>query len=98
MKLKQILYGIGKTVIVSSVAILIAITAVNIQAKAWGNESTFDTQYTFNKAIINTFDGKKEVSVSKWTDFEDGVNIQVIATDGTVYYTSSENCVLIYKK
>ena len=95
MKSEQVIIGTG---IISTILILALASIDNIEAKAWGNQSTFDTQYTFNKAIINTFDGKKEVSVSKWTDFEDGINIQVIATDGTVYYTSSENCVLIYKK
>ena len=80
-------------------ATLLATTCTShTEVKAWGNQSWYDTNYTFNKAIINTFDGKKEVTVKEWDDFEDGVNIQIVASDGTVYYTSSENCVLIYSK
>lgn len=81
-----------------SVTLLTTSLASHTEVKAWGNQSWYDTDYTFNKAIINTFDGKKEVTVKEWDDFEDGVNIQIVATDGTVYYTNSENCVLIYSK
>lgn len=45
MKLKQVIIGIG---VIGT--ILLASIANNIEAKAWGNQSTFDTQYTFNKA------------------------------------------------
>lgn len=61
-----------------------------------GNKDLFDTNYTYNKAIINLQNGETiEVDIKQWTDYDDGEQIQVIAKDGTVYLTSSYNCTLI---
>lgn len=60
------------------------------------NRQIIDTTYTYNYAIINTGGSSITVYVDKWKDYE-GEQLQIVATDGTVYLTSAENCVLIKK-
>lgn len=60
-----------------------------------GNQAVFDTTYTFNKALISLPNGDViEVEIDEWCDY-DGEQLQVKAKDGTVYLTSSFNCILI---
>lgn len=62
---------------------------------ACGNKDIWDTNFTYNKAIIAWPDGTtKTVEVKQWKDYE-GEQIQIIAKDGTVYLVSSYNCILI---
>lgn len=66
---------------------------------ACGNKDMFDTNYTFDRAIIALPNGEVvEVEIDKWTDYEDGDQLQIIAKDGTVYLTSTLNCTLINDK
>jgi hypothetical protein len=59
------------------------------------NKAIIDTHYKFDRAIIRMPDGSAlEVDVKTWSDY-DGEQIQIVAIDGTVYLTSSYNCVLI---
>lgn len=67
-------------------------------ANAFGNQSWFDTTWTFDKAIINEFDEVKHVKVKEWKEYEGSDAIQIIDTDENVYYTSLDNCVLKTKK
>ena len=61
-----------------------------------GNKDMFDTNYTYNKAIIDLANGESiEVEIKQWRDYEDGDQLQIITPDGTVYLTSSYNCTLI---
>ena len=64
---------------------------------AFGNQTWFDTNWTFNEAIINEFDEVKHVNVQQWCEYEGSDAIQIVASDGTVYYTTLNNCVLINK-
>ena len=60
-----------------------------------GNYDLFDTNYTYNKAIIKLPDSTVvNVDIKQWKDY-DGEQIQIISTDGTVYLTNSFNCTLI---
>ena len=64
-----------------------------------GNKDLFDTNYTYDRAIIGLPNGESvEVEIKQWKDYEDGEQIQIIAKDGTVYLTSSLNCTLINDK
>ena len=58
------------------------------------NKTMFDTEYTFDKAVINLGDKTITVSVDKWNDY-DGEQLQIITKDGTVILTSSYNCILL---
>ena len=61
-----------------------------------GNRDVFDTVYTYDYAIVSMPDGTvKKIDIKKWSDYEDGDQIQIIAEDGTVYLVHSTNCVLV---
>ena len=79
------------------VAVLAATTFLSLIG--CGNKDLFDTNYTFDRAIIALPNGEVvEVEIDKWTDYEDGDQLQIIAKDGTVYLTSTLNCTLINDK
>ena len=60
-----------------------------------GNKDMWDTVYTFDYAIIKLPNGEVvEGKVDKWTDYEDGDQLQV-TIDGKLYLTSTLNCTLI---
>ena len=62
------------------------------------NYDVIDTQYSYDTAIITLHNGERiEVSIKSWRDYEDGEQLQITATDGTVYLVSSYNCILIDK-
>ena len=59
------------------------------------NKSLLDTTYKFDEAIIYIPDGSVICGkVDKWTDFEDGDQLQV-TIDGVTYLTHATNVVLI---
>lgn len=59
------------------------------------NKSLFDTTYKFDEAVIYIPDGSVvRGKVDKWTDFEDGDQLQV-TIDGITYLTHATNVVLI---
>lgn len=81
--------------------VLVAVLAITtiLGLTACGNKDMFDTNYTFDRAIIALPNGEVvEVEIDKWTDYEDGDQLQIIAKDGTVYLTSTLNCTLINDK
>ena len=60
-----------------------------------GNLDMFDTNYTFDTAVIRWPDGTmKEIKIKKWCDYE-GEQIQIIGKDGKTYLISMNNAVLI---
>lgn len=60
-----------------------------------GNSTLIDTTYTYDRAIIKLAnDEVVEVNIERWCDY-DGEQLQITAKDGTIYLTSSYNCVLI---
>lgn len=77
--------------------VLISAAALAVFTLIGCNKDIIDTVYTFDYAIIKLPNGEiVEGEVDKWTDYEDGVQIQVII-DGKVYLTSALNCTLIQK-
>lgn len=78
--------------------ILSVIMCTSVSVKAWSTNALFDNNKKYNRAIINTFDGSITVDVKTWDDFEDGITIRIVTTDGTVYYTGVENVILIHEK
>ena len=80
-----------KKIIAIFMIILVLVTMVSC-----GNKDWFDTVYTYDYAIIAFPDGtSKKVKIKQWTDYEDGDQIQIQATDGTIYLVHSEDCVLV---
>ena len=63
-----------------------------------GNQTFFDTTYTYDRAIIQLADGTVvDTKITAWR-YYDGEQIQVVAEDGTIYLTSSFRCDLIQSK
>ena len=88
----------NKAIIKGMCIILIAALLVVIMCmcSGCGNRDMWDTNHTFDRAIIEMPGGTVvEIEIKKWTDYEDGEQIQIIAKDGTIYLVNSVNCVLI---
>lgn len=62
------------------------------------NQTVFDTEYTFEKAVVCIGGEWQEVEIKKWTDYADGDQIQIETKDGYVYLVHSNNITLIHKK
>lgn len=78
---------------------ILMIILILVSMVACGNKDMFDTVYTYDYAIIAFPDGtSKKVEIAQWTDYEDGDQLQITATDGTIYLVHSEDCVLVRKK
>lgn len=59
------------------------------------NYQPVDLTYSYDRAIIQLQTGEVvEIDVAGWKDYE-GEQLQIMATDGTIYLTSSYNCTLI---
>ena len=62
-----------------------------------GNKNLFDTVYNYDYAIIQLPNGEIiEGKVEKWTDYEDGDQLQIII-DGVIYLVHSNNVSLMKK-
>jgi len=60
------------------------------------NRQIIDLEYKFNKAYARWPDGTvKVIEISKWRDFHDSDQIQIIDKDGKVYLFHSVNVVLM---
>lgn len=87
-----------KNILITSLiasATILACSCANASTANAYNKQLFDTNYSFNKAVIDLHNEVITVDVARWTDYEDGEQLQIIAQDGTVYLTSSYNCTLI---
>lgn len=62
-----------------------------------GNKDMHDTENKFEKAIIITGNETTVVDVKEWCDYNDSDQIQIKTKDGTVYFGSSNNIVLIHE-
>ena len=63
-----------------------------------GNYDLFDTNYTYDYAIVSFPDGSaKTIEIAQWTDYE-GEQIQIKTEDGNTYVFHSSKCVLASEK
>lgn len=77
---------------------VVAVLMSSLSLSACGNKDIFATEYEFKTAEIRMLDGTiKKVNVKAWSRDTEANNIRVTATDGTVYYSSSDNIMLIDK-
>jgi len=55
-----------------------------------------DTNYSFDKAYIKMPNQEViVVDIYTWSDSEDGEQLTIKSTDGTIYLVNSVNCVLV---
>lgn len=62
-----------------------------------GNKDMHDTEKKFEKAIIITGNETTVVDVKEWCDYEDSDQVQIKTKDGTVYFGSSNNIILVHE-
>ena len=80
------------------IALIITIMLASCVLVGCGNYDMFDTNYTYDTAIIEMPGGEVvTVAIKQWCDYE-GEQIQIIAEDGTVYLTSTQKCILLNTK
>ena len=61
------------------------------------NKQLIDLNYHYNYAFISLMNGEiVEGPISSWNDYTDSDMVQVVFTDGNIYYTHSSNAVLIF--
>lgn len=76
--------------------VILAILMVFLTSCGNVNVDMWDTNYQFDRAIIGFPDGTtKTIAVKQWRDYENSEQLQIVAEDGTIYFCSSYNCVLI---
>ena len=80
-----------KSKIISACVAVLATTAL----LAGCNKRIFDFNYTFDKAVVTVGDTKMVYDIVRWTDYEDGEQLQIELKDGSVVLVSSFNTVLI---
>ena len=74
---------------------LIAGIGIALTVCGCGNCDIFDTNRTYDTALVKWPDGTmKEIAIKQWADYE-GEQIQIIGKDGKIYLISMNNAVLI---
>lgn len=89
MKLKNLFVTPNAKKKLATAALVVTLTATTLVG--CGNKQIIDLQYTFNKAVIVNGDVATIVELKKWTDYEDGEQIQVTTKDGLVFLVNSDN-------
>ena len=85
-----------KRIIATISALALILTIAVLCCSCEYNMDTFDTNYAFDRAIVEFPGGEvKTLEIKSWTDYEDGEQIQITTPDGTIYLVSSFNCILI---
>ena len=77
--------------------LLVCVACLSAVALGGCNKQIFDFNYSFTKAWICVGGEWELYEISKWTDYEDGEQIQITLKDGTVMLVHAVNCILINK-
>ena len=84
-----------KNKFIKMIVLGIMLVVIVVALTGCGNRDMWDTNYTFNRAIVILNDGTKmEIGIRQWKDYE-GDQIQIIGKDGKIYLVSSYNTILI---
>lgn len=71
-------------------------SAIMVMTTGCDGNKEVDKTNRFDRAIVQIGGEWTEMKVAKWTDFEDGDQIQIKTPDGTVYLVHSTNITLIH--
>ena len=84
--------------IIVLLVLLVTVVTLLLTASCQGgcNKELFDLQYAYNRAHIKIGDERVDIPIQKWTDYEDGEQLQITLQDGTKILVSSFNCILYY--
>jgi hypothetical protein len=87
-----------KRILAMLIVVLLMVTTLSGCSESDFNKQIIDLTYGFDKAVISLPNGEIiEGKIDRWTDFEDGDQIQV-TVDGVIYLVHSSNVVLIKEK
>lgn len=91
-----------KGYIFAIIAVILAVFVINICAGSCAaanigyNKQIFDFNNHFEYAIVQRYDGEQIIHIDRWTDYEDGEQLQIVEKDtGRVYLVSSYNTILV---
>lgn len=88
-------YVVAFAAFVLMIIVVVFLVCSTNSANAWGNQSWFDTTYSFERVQIAMPDGScVEGSVETWQDYDNSDVVQV-KVGGKVYLTHYMNVVLI---
>lgn len=73
---------------------LVAASILGVACLSSCNKQMIDLNLKFDKARVNMGDEWIDVDLKKWTDYEDGDQLQLTLEDGTVMVVHSMNCIL----
>lgn len=68
--------------------------STDIEKEGW-NKGIFDTQYTFNKAIIQSEDGVTIADIKQWGTYSEDDKVQLILSDDTVLLRDIQDVKLV---
>ena len=74
--------------------ILFSTIIVGIGCLTGCNKQVVDWNYKFDKARVKLGEEWVDLKIKTWADFEDGDQLQLTLTNGTVMLVHSNNCVL----
>ena len=80
-----------RKIIILLTLLLCAVCTISLSAC---NYQVIDLQFSYNYAYMKIGEEWVNVPITKWTDYEDGEQIQITLQDGSVILTSSINCIL----
>jgi hypothetical protein len=92
---KHFLATVLVVAIVLALAVVVSLALTGCSSTIGYNKQLADLNYKYTRAVIRFADGDMEITVQSWCDYDDSDMIQVISTDGTVYYTHGSNVILI---
>ena len=76
------------------ILVVIAMIAVCTACLTGCNKQVVDFNLEFDSAYVKIGENWRIVKLKSWTDFEDGGQLQLILTDGTIMVVHSNNCIL----
>ena len=74
--------------------ILFSAIIVGLSCLTGCNKQVMDWNYKFDKARVKLGEEWVDLKIKTWADFEDGDQLQLTLTNGTVMLVHSNNCVL----
>lgn len=80
-----------KKILIIMILVILVLTLV---VTTGCNKQIVDLKLKFTNAYVKVGEEWIDVEIKKWTDYEDGDQIQIILNDGTVMLVHSNNIIL----
>ena len=77
------------------IKIILALVVTTALLLTGCNKQILDFQYDFDAAIVTLNGESKLYRIDKWTDYQDGEQLQLTLQDGSVILVSTYNTILV---